>query len=107
MKIGYIGGFKDGEFERHDYQRYHPITLEWIVEKEDKNKKDQVLMNRLNAAFNKPISDDESLVYYNLMVLRKNGEAKLFYVIDKSTKADVEQGIENHWDKATTIGYDF
>ncbi|XZT78418.1 hypothetical protein ACT4YI_16900 [Acinetobacter baumannii] len=107
MKIGYIGGFKDGEFERRDYQRYHPINLEWIVEKEDHSKREQVLRNRLNAAFNMPISDDESLVYYNLMILRKDGEAKLFYVIDKATKSDVEQGIEKHWDKATTIGYDF
>lgn len=107
MKIGYIGGFKDGKTTEIFFERHKTIGPNWIVEHEDSKKKFQVMHNRLNSNFGKPINEDESIVYYNLMMVRKNGETKYFYVIKNASKDEIELGVNSHWDKSSTIGYDF
>ncbi|MCB2302131.1 hypothetical protein LGR50_05255, partial [Acinetobacter baumannii] len=45
--------------------------------------------------------------YYNLLILRKNKEAKLFYVLTTMDKEDIANKINEYWEHSTSVGYDF
>ncbi len=45
--------------------------------------------------------------YYNLLILRKNKEAKLFYVLTTMDKEDIADKINEYWEYSTSVGYDF
>ncbi len=45
--------------------------------------------------------------YYNLLILRKNKEAKLFYVLTTMGKDDIASKIHEYWESSTSVGYDF
>ena len=44
--------------------------------------------------------------YYNLLILR-NKEAKLFYVLTTMDKEDIADKINEYWEYSTSVGYDF
>ncbi|HCD62530.1 MAG TPA: hypothetical protein DEQ53_10485, partial [Acinetobacter nosocomialis] len=45
--------------------------------------------------------------YYNLLILRKNKEAKLFYVLTTMDKEAIADKINEYWEHSTSVGYDF
>ncbi len=45
--------------------------------------------------------------YYNLLILRKNKEAKLFYVLTSMEKEEIATKINEYWEYSTSVGYDF
>ncbi|HGF8512447.1 TPA: hypothetical protein ACJB9J_003823, partial [Acinetobacter baumannii] len=40
-------------------------------------------------------------------ILRKNKEAKLFYVLTTMDKEDIADKINEYWEYSTSVGYDF
>lgn len=108
MKIGYVGGKLDGcmcepEFcsnenslgstVRHeDEERTHWKAVE-LIKQGVKNNDAQKLGKQYDT--------------YRLMILRKNGVAKLFYVLDGLTREQVKENIEENWIVSDPVGYDF
>ncbi|MFV5625071.1 hypothetical protein VXR01_18755, partial [Acinetobacter baumannii] len=41
------------------------------------------------------------------LILRKNKEAKLFYVLTTMDKEDIADKINEYWEYSTSVGYDF
>ncbi|EHU1825620.1 hypothetical protein LV41_00850 [Acinetobacter baumannii] len=87
MKIGFIGGANDG---------IDTYKLEWHY-KAEKHCEEQP-----SLGLNGPEYD-----YYNLLILRKNKEAKLFYVLTTMDKEDIADKINEYWEYSTSVGYDF
>mgnify|MGYP003603643256 CR=1 FL=1 len=104
MKIGFLGGFKHGDSETYEFDRTKDLSPSWIVKKEDIRNSD-LLRARFEVGKNK--SSHEAIVFYKLMVLRQDGEAKFFYVEPDQTKEQISEAVKQHWEISTTIGYDF
>ncbi|HJP47973.1 hypothetical protein [Acinetobacter venetianus] len=104
MKIGYIGGVNNGKFFEN-FDGYESYKLNWHIQIED--------IKKTLAKWNEDMTDDVLMgvvakVYdsYNLLILNKNNEKKLFYVLDGMTKDEILEVLADHWCNADIIGYD-
>ncbi|MEG8242360.1 hypothetical protein MKS77_09270 [Acinetobacter baumannii] len=95
MKIGFIGGANDG-IVINAANGIDTYKLEWHY-KAEKHYEEQP-----SLGLNGPEYD-----YYNLLILRKNKEAKLFYVLTTMDKEDIADKINEYWEYSTSVGYDF
>lgn len=96
MKIGFIGGANDGIVINAANGIDGRVKLEWHY-KAEKHCEEQP-----SLGLNGPEYD-----YYNLLILRKNKEAKLFYVLTTMDKEDIADKINEYWEYSTSVGYDF
>lgn len=94
MKIGFIGGANDG-IVINAANGIDTYKLEWHY-KAEKHCQEPSL------GLNGPEYD-----YYNLLILRKNKEAKLFYVLTTMDKEAIADKINDYWEHSTSVGYDF
>ncbi len=95
MKIGFIGGANDG-IVINAANGIDTYKLEWHY-KAEKHCEEQP-----SLGLNGPEYD-----YYNLLILRKNKEAKLFYVLTTMDKEDIADKINEYWEYYNSVGYDF
>ncbi len=51
------------------------------------------------------ISTGRDYVYYDLMIMKRNGTMKFFYVLRGMEKNEIENQLNEHWDKSDTLGY--
>lgn len=47
------------------------------------------------------------MIQYNLMTIKRNGEFKYFYVMSGLERQEVEERVNEHWDKSSITGYEF
>ncbi|MFU0429380.1 hypothetical protein, partial [Acinetobacter baumannii] len=92
MKIGFIGGANDG-IVINAANGIDTYKLEWHY-KAEKHCEEQP-----SLGLNGPEYD-----YYNLLILRKNKEAKLFYVLTTMGKEDIADKINENWEYSTSVG---
>ncbi len=95
MKIGFIGGANDG-IVINAANGIDTYKLEGHY-KAEKHCEEQP-----SLGLNGPEYD-----YYNLLILRKNKEAKLFYVLTTMDKEAIADKINEYWEHSTSVGYDF
>ncbi|AQZ82136.1 hypothetical protein Acal01_00911 [Acinetobacter calcoaceticus] len=102
MKIGFIGGANDG-IVINAADGLDTYKLEWHY-KAEKHCETQINEGEWqpNLGLNGPEYD-----YYNLLILRKNKEAKLFYVLTSMEKEEIATKINEYWEYSTSVGYDF
>lgn len=82
MKIGFIGGLRDGK-NRHDVaEGYYSKELDWQVRVE---KPKQSGFQRTIT-----ITTEREMDVYNLMMLKKSGELKFFYVLEGMNKEEID-----------------
>ncbi|MHA3115256.1 hypothetical protein E0H86_05945 [Acinetobacter sp. ANC 4635] len=105
MKIGFLGGFKHGKSETYEFDKDKELSPPWIMKKEDTSNVADLMRAKLDSSNGS--STNGAIVFYKLMVLRRDGEAKFFYVEPTQTKDQINEAIKEHWGISTTIGYDF
>lgn len=104
MKIGYLGGFKDGKHIQIVRNRRSDSTvLEVIVEHEDREMASKLFNQQWSGV---AVNLGDSMIRYNLMTIKKNGEFKYFYVMDGMDRQEVEERVNVHWDVSSITGYE-
>ncbi|MDC4679336.1 hypothetical protein NQ804_04405 [Acinetobacter baumannii] len=105
MKIAYLGGFKDGQYINIIRNRRRDnVLLEVVIEHEDMQLRNQLLTQQFSG---KPVNLNDSMIQYNLMTIKRNGEFKYFYVMSGLERQEVEKRVNEHWDKSSITGYEF
>ncbi|RLZ09393.1 hypothetical protein EAH57_05675 [Acinetobacter sp. 2JN-4] len=105
MKIAYLGGFKDGEVLVLPAELNDPVQLNWVIQHDDVRKAEQDLVDHSNRDFT--LTMKKSLINYNLMLLKKDKETRLFYVEEGLSKVKILERLNEHWKKSQLIGFDF
>ncbi|MCX0334790.1 hypothetical protein [Acinetobacter radioresistens] len=100
MKIGYLGGIKDGETS-NVLVGFDKTKLEWEVEREKPTQ--NVVRSGGTIIYNNRTEYD----VYKLLILTREGEQKFFYVLDSLQKNEIESLSSDHWDKSDILGYIF
>lgn len=101
MKIGFLGGHKTGTSKSNIAEDYHSKDLEWEI------KTEKPWQNTSSFQGTISISIGRDYIYYNLMILKKEGVMKFFYVLEGMSKEEIQSQIKEHWDKSDILGYDF
>lgn len=105
MKIAYLGGFKDGEVLLVPIELGDPVQLNWVIQHDDVKKAEQDLVGHSNRDFT--LTMKKSLINYNLMLLKKDKETRLFYVEEGLSKVKILERLNEHWKKSQLVGFDF
>lgn len=100
MKIGFLGGVKAGKFNSCIEDQYH-ANLKWLITT-DKPRSDRGGFQREVRTSMAP-----EFVNYNLMILKKDGVMKFFYVLEGMSRDEIKMQVEEHWDKSDILGYEF
>lgn len=101
MKIGFLGGRKAGSNRSGVAEDYESKNLPWEVKTDKPQERSGGFQRTIS------ISTGRDCVYYDLMIMKKNGTMKFFYVLRGMEKNEIESQLNEHWDKSDTLGYDF
>lgn len=101
MKIGFIGGHKAGSNRGGVAEDYESKNLPWEI----KTDKPQEIKSGFPNTIS--ISIGREYVVYNLMIMKKNGIMKFFYVLKDMDKEEIESQLKEYWDKSDILGFDF
>ncbi|QOW45530.1 MULTISPECIES: hypothetical protein [Acinetobacter] len=101
MKIGFIGGFRDRQNRHNVAEDYYSKELDWQVRVEKPRQKQSGFQRTIT------ITTEREMDIYNLMILKKSGELKFFYVLEGMNKDEIKSRIDTYWDNSDMLGYDF
>lgn len=94
LEVLHLNGYKEG-------QPYLGSELEW--------KYSDSYHKNIKRGTNPIISESkEILEIYRLIFIKRQNETKLFYVLNNSSKEEIEQKSLNYWnDSKVSIGFEF
>jgi hypothetical protein len=101
MRIGFIGGHKAGSNRGGVAEDYESKKLPWEIKTDKPQEITRGFQNTVS------ISIGRDYVVYNLMIMKKNGIMKFFYVLKDMDKEEVERQLKEYWEKSDILGYDF
>ena len=101
MRIGFIGGHKAGSNRRGVAEDYDSKNLPWEIQTDKPQETTRGFQKTVS------ISIGKDYVVYNLMIMKKNGIMKFFYVLKDMDKEEIESQLKEYWEKSDILGYDF
>ena len=104
MRIGFIGGIESGKSRVSVAVDPSSRDLKWDV-RCGKPSQLKLISDRFENNINTPVSRDTDR--YNLMILKKSGEMKFFYVLKGLEKTLIQIKINEYWLNSDILGYDF
>ena len=103
MRIGFIGGIESGKSRVSVAVDPCSRDLKWEVSC-GKPSQLKLISGGFENTINIPVSKDTDR--YNLMILKKSGEMKFFYVLKGLEKALIQKKMTEYWFNSDIIGYD-
>ncbi|MBI1450383.1 hypothetical protein IL972_00325 [Acinetobacter sp. FL51] len=100
MKIGYLGGVKNG-LSANFLMGYDKTSLEWEI------KRERPTQNFFQSGGTITYTINQDYDLYNLRIITREKEQKFFYVFESLQLAEIESLSSDYWDKSETIGYVF
>ena len=104
MRIGFIGGIESGKSRVSVAVDPRSRDLKWEV-RCGKPSQLKFISVGFENTINIPVSKDTDR--YNLMILKKSGEMKFFYVLKGLEKALIQKKMNEYWFNSDILGYDF
>jgi hypothetical protein len=101
MRIGFLGGHKAGSNRGGVAEDYESKNLPWEIKTEKPREITSGFQNTISFSIGR------DYVYYNLMIMKKNGIMKFFYVLKGMDKDEIESQLNKYWDESDILGYDF
>lgn len=99
MKIGFLGGTRSGKSKSYIADQCSRGDLKWLI----------FLNKPFSNGFQSEIKTSMApeFIKYKLMILKKDGAMKFFYILDGMGRDEIKTQIELYWDKSDILGYDF
>jgi hypothetical protein len=103
MNIGFIGGRLNGSYDELIIkENFAPPFIYKSLDSEKTH------WNKIELYKQKRFDEDGSVFdIYNLMMIRRQGEIKPFYVLKGLSRSEVELNLDKCWHKSDLIGFDF